>query len=79
MSMATRNPHPASPPIVPGSSVRMRLIHATSSADGASSASAGEIRSSTTIPVATPITPSDSTPSHAISAIGPLAIVLSNA
>jgi hypothetical protein len=61
-SMVKRKPVPSSPPMVPESSVRMRLSHAASKNPGAASAPPGRIPKRTTTRLANTIRLSDARP-----------------
>ena len=76
-SMAKRKFQPVSPPIVPGSSVRMRLAHIASPSDmGASPA--GPMRASHTTKATTSTTTAESSASQPMMAAVPPVKVLSN-
>ena len=76
-SMTQRKAQPASPPMVPESSVRIRLSH-TASPKSSGPPPSGAIANSTITAPATTITISEITASQPISAIGPAAMDLSN-
>jgi hypothetical protein len=75
-SMTTRKPQPVSPPIVPESSVRIRLSHAASTKPGGSPPSWAS-RPSETIAAATRTMARETTPSPPMRAMVPRAMRLS--
>ena len=78
MSMAIRNPQPASPPMVPASSVRIRLRQNASQKPNGDSPS-GEILKTVTTTAMKPIITTDEIASHKINAPDPFEKVLSTA